>query len=68
MWGANLRGGAEVGEFGWGVAESLLRPVGESCQEVPEEGSLFRPCVFFYQMPGCVEMENDVGIANRLKM
>ena len=28
VWGADLRGGAEVGEFGRGVAQSFLRPVG----------------------------------------
>jgi hypothetical protein len=39
--GADLRCGAEVGEFGWGVAEGFLRPVGEGCEEVFEKGSLF---------------------------
>ena len=34
--GADLRGGAEVGEFGWGATEGFLRPVGEGCEEVPE--------------------------------
>ena len=39
--GANLRCGAEVGEFGRGAAERFLRPVGEGGEEVLEEGSLF---------------------------
>jgi hypothetical protein len=41
VWTSNLRGGAEVGEFRWGIAEGFLGPVGEGCEEVLEEDSLF---------------------------
>ena len=61
MWGADLRGGSEVGELRRGVAESFLRPVGQGCEEVPEDGPLFVHGLF-YQKPGGAEIWNDVRL------
>jgi hypothetical protein len=41
VWSADLRGGTEVGELGRGAAEGFLRAVGEGCEKVLEEDSLF---------------------------
>ena len=34
VWSADLRGGAEVCELGWSIAEGFLSSVGEGCEEV----------------------------------
>jgi hypothetical protein len=52
---ADLRGGAELGELGRGIAEGFLRPVGEGGEEVLQEGSLFVHGLF-YQKRGCGEI------------
>jgi len=61
VWGSDVRGGAEVREFGRRLAKGFLRAVGKSGEEVPEEGSLFVHGLF-YQKPGGVEIWNDMGL------
>ena len=53
MWSTNLRGGAEVGEFGRSVAESFLSAIGQGRKKVLKEEIVFRPSQFSLYQASC---------------